>query len=477
MPVRSHAQGTVAAPWAWPDPLAATGRIWEIGLASWCMPVALAALVEQRCRALVRFARVHSPFYAALYAGRDENHDIDLAHLPVVTKPALMAEFDRVVTDARLRGAPLRAFSADARRAGLPFAGEFAVWSSSGSSGKPGLFVHDADALAVYDALQFCRVFGTAAWGLPSVGMGRYAMVAATGGHFAGAAMIERLRSLFPAMREQWRTFSLMQPLAGLLAQLNEFQPDTLASYPSAALMLAREQNAGRLAIGPRQVWTGGECLGAAGRRALASTFGASVREEYGASEFPSIAVGCALGRLHVNADWVVLEPVDAHGRPVAPGLPSHSVLLTNLANRAQPLIRYDLGDAVTVIDSPCACGNPLPAIRVLGRVDDMLDVSDYSGQKRLLLPLVITTVLEEAAGLFDFQVAQRGQSSLQLWAGAPHAGAGALAALRAHLQAQGLTGVEVVMSDAPLWQTPPGGKLRRIRRMYTGQAATPAGT
>ncbi len=467
MSIEPDVPGAVSAPWTMADPISAAVRFWEISLAPWSAPAVRAARARQRCQALIGFARTHSPFYAALYA--DCRDDPELAGLPVVGKAVLMADFDRVVTDARLRGPALREFSADPRRAGQAFAGSFAVWTSSGTSGTPGLFVHDADALAVYDALQFCRVTSAAAWSVPGAGVGRYAMVAATGGHFAGAAMVERLRALFPAMRDQWRTFTLMQPLVALVAQLNEFRPDTLASYPSAALMLAHEQQSGRLAIAPRQIWTGGECLGGAARHALAGAFGARVREEYGASEFPSIAVGCALGRLHVNDDWIVLEPVDEDKRPVGPGRPSHSVLLTNLANRAQPLIRYDLGDAITVLDSPCGCGNPLPAVRVMGRADDTLHASNGHGRRVPLLPLVLTTVLEEAAGVFDFQLVQVGPASLQLWAAAPGAAAGALAALRAHLRSQGLEGTEVIASEAPLWTMPPGGKRQRIRCLCAG--------
>ena len=62
-----------------------------------------------------------------------------------------------------------------------------------------------------------------------------------------------------------------------------------------------------------------------------------------------------ARGSMHLNADWVILEPVDRAYRPVPPGVMSHTVLLTNLANRVQPIIRYDLGDSVVIEPDPCA--------------------------------------------------------------------------------------------------------------------------
>ena len=73
------------------------------------------------------------------------------------------------------------------------------------------------------------------------------------------------------------------------------------------------------------------------------------------------IAFDCRYGNLHLNADWVILEPVDAALRPVPPGTPSHSTLLTNLANRVQPILRYDIGDSVTMLPDPMSMRKPAP--------------------------------------------------------------------------------------------------------------------
>lgn len=60
-------------------------------------------------------------------------------------------------------------------------------------------------------------------------------------------------------------------------------------------------------------------------------------------------------GRLRVNADWVILEPVDADHRPLPNSQVSHTTLLTNLANPAQPLIRFDIGDRILIESEACA--------------------------------------------------------------------------------------------------------------------------
>jgi phenylacetate-coenzyme A ligase PaaK-like adenylate-forming protein len=121
---------------------------------------------------------------------------------------------------------------------------------------------------------------------------------------------------------------------------------------------------------------------------------------------------------LHVNADWVVLEPVDRNYRPTPPGEPSYTVLLTNLANRVQPLIRYDLGDSVTLLP-PCPCGSPLPAIEVHGRSDDVLRLRAADGTEVPVSPLALTTAMEEVIAGHRFQVVQTGPSDIGVRLGA----------------------------------------------------------
>jgi len=128
-----------------------------------------------------------------------------------------------------------------------------------------------------------------------------------------------------------------------------------------------------------------------------------------------SIAWECQQGHLHVNADWVILEPVDEHGRAMPPGEISCSTLLTNLANHVQPLIRYDLGDQVLLCQQQCDCGSTLPVIEVQGRRDDALMMAGLYGQPVTLLPLALTTVLEDQAGVFDFHLRQRDDHTLVL--------------------------------------------------------------
>lgn len=420
---------------------------------------------QQRRLAALLEAAAGSPLYRRLLT-RGHPPAQALAGLPVMHKAELMHRFDDWVTDPRLRLDALRTFTADPQAIGTPWLGRYTVWESSGSSGEPGLFVQDERAMAVYDALEGLRRPPLQAWrrAWDPLYLGeRIAFVGATTGHFASTVSVERLRRRHPGLSQRLRGFSFLQHPAELVAQLNAFQPTILATYPTAAWMLAGQAEAGALRVSLAEVWTGGEALTRAVRQRVSQALGCPVAGSYGTSEFLAMASECRERRLHLNTDWLILEVVDAQGRAVPPGEPGHSCLLTNLANTVQPLIRYDLGDRVTVHARPCACGSPLPAIEVQGRTDDAIVLRDARRRPVCLLPLALTTVLEEDAGVFDFQVVQQGDRALKLLVAAPAPAEQAGHALRRFLDTQGLDRVHVTVVQVDRCGQGRSGKRPRV--------------
>ena len=450
--------------WPLTDPRSSGAIALDAWLASRDSASALARRQQQRLAALFEAAR-DSVFYQRRFA----RHGNTLAAQPPVGKQMLMDHFDDWVTDPRLTLAALQSFIADPARIGQAFAGEFAVWESSGSSGVPAVFVQDSASMAVYDTLEALRRPGGTSWQRwmdPFCLSERMAFVGAIGGHFASTVSVERLRRVMPGMAQRLRGFSFLDPTPVLVAALNQWQPSVLATYPSAALLLAEEAAAGRLQIAPREVMTGGEALSDAVRAIVSHHFNCPVRASYGASEFLTLGTECTHRHLHLNSDWVMLEPVDADFQPVPVGQTGFTTLLTNLANHVQPLIRYDLGDRVRFDPAPCACGSALPVITVQGRVDDMLLLRNAQGRSVRLLPLALTTVLEDEAGVFDFQLVQQGRRSLSLTiaeAGDRAALLHVRQALLAYLQAQGLEAVELHVHRGPPAVHGRSGKRPRV--------------
>jgi phenylacetate-coenzyme A ligase PaaK-like adenylate-forming protein len=426
---------------------------------------ALRAAREARFQALVRHARRSSPLFGALY--RNVPGDgMRLEHLPVTTKSQLMARFDEWVTDPAVTAAGVTAFLADKDRVGDRFAERYVVWKSSGTSGLEGIFVQDEHALAVYEGLVALQLTSPDAAARTLAGSvthaGRAALIAATGDHFASIAAWQHVRRSVPGVEAL--ALSVMAPIGSLIDALNAYQPAYLASYPTMLAVLAGEQRRGRLRIAPSLIWSGGETLDLAANRAIERTFRCRVMNEYGASECLSIAFGCPEGWLHVNDDWVIVEPVDRSYRRTPPGELSDTVLVTNLANLVQPIIRYDLGDAVTMQAGRCHCGNPFPAIRVQGRQDDVI-VLEHGAVR--IPPMALTTLVERSTEGRRFQIVQRGDAlRVRLACNPAHRKRlfdAVARVVRQYLAVQGVQAVQVLLDDAPPRYEARSGKLRQV--------------
>ncbi len=454
---------------AWTDLVRAA---WDAWLSTRGSPASLARRQQERLASLIAFAKTRSPFYRRLY-GNLSSPAPDLLSLPPVTKRDLTENFNEWVTDQAITIENVESFIRNKALIGSRFLGRYIAFATSGTSGRPAVFVHDGGAAAVYLALGLVRRF------LPLLSPGllrtflrmgcRTATIIATGGHFTSSVVDGLARQRFPRLSGKNRTLSLLAPLPDLVRELNGVQPAILGSYPTAMAVLAGEQEAGRLRIDPALALTGAEWLSPANRERISSVFRCPVRDTYAASEFMGIAFDCDHGRLHANADWLVLEPVDREYRPVPPGRASYTTLLTNLANRVQPILRYDLGDSVTEIPGPCPCGSPLPTIQVEGRRDEILRFRTPSGETVPLPPMALATVVEETPGVGCYQLIQTGPARLRMrLAEAPghdrmQAGNAAADRLRKFLSAQGVEEVVVEVTEERPVRDPVGGKLRQI--------------
>ena len=180
--------------------------------------------------------------------------------------------------------------------------------------------------------------------------------------------------------------------------------------------MLAGSQLGGDLKIDPEFVSLGSEQVSRLARQTISRAFpNAEVSETYGATECLPMANQCKLGNLHVNDDVCVLEPVDADNRPVPPGVASDKVLVTNLLNYGQPLIRYELNDSVTLVEGGCDCGAALPMIQIQGRSDDTFHLKDADGRFRAFPPVPFEVLFLNLDGLRQYQLVHETQNHLRV--------------------------------------------------------------
>lgn len=444
-------------------------------------PGALAARQRVRLGALVEHARDRSPFYAELYRGLPQAPALD--QLPVTSKPELMARFDDWVTDPAVTRAGVEDFVADPGNLGRDYLGRYVVFTTSGSTGTPALLVQDHQALAVMTGLALARsaaIFAPAVLARVLLHGGRSAAILATGGHFLGATMFERRRRSVRIRRRITRLISVLDPVPRLVQQLNDFRPAIVGSYASVLEVLAQEQESGRLRISPVVITSAGELLLPPARQRIEAAFGCPVVEAYAASEAAPLSTPCRGRRLHINADWFLVEPIDADGRPVPPGRRSDSVLVTNLANHVQPVIRYQLGDSVVVSPQPCPCGSQLPTIEVEGRTDETLHLPGITSDRVDLLPMAVATVVEETPGVRRFQVIQTAPATLAVrLEPAPGADVHEVwtrvqGRLTDYLHEQKTAPVQIEVDTEPPRPDPRSGKLRHVLRGPGADAPAP---
>ncbi len=241
-----------------------------------------------------------------------------------------------MVTDPRLRLAILEPFLGHAD-AGALCLGEYRVFSTSGTSGVPGLFV--------YSQAEFAHWVGVFIRSFARLGMTPATRIVGVGAPSA-LHLSQQVIAAMQAGRSGAPRISVMTPLHEMIPALEAYQPEVIGGYPSVISLLAEEQLRGRLAIAPRVVLTTSEVLtdDAAWRIEAAWT---KPVQGYFSTEVGVIASGSLdhVG-MHVSEEAIV-EVVDDANHPVPPGTLGARVLLTNLVNLSQPLIRYELSDAV----------------------------------------------------------------------------------------------------------------------------------
>lgn len=415
----------------------------------------IAAHQRDALRSLLTHARAHSTFHAARLAGiePDRLELPDLGCLPVMTKADMMASFDNVLTDPRLTAPLVREALATSGTDPRPLLDEYLCMASGGSSGRRGNFVYDVDALADLLATLMRRTLARMPDGLPTSGL-TIAMVGASSA-VHGTGLISHLLDRGPV---RFVPVPATLPLHELVERLNRLRAPLVFAYPSVLALLAREQRTGRLAIKPDALTAHSETLLPEHRAAIADAFDAPILNVYGSSEGLFGGSGPNGAALTFASDMCIVELVDEHNRPVPAGTPSAKVLVTNLYNRVQPLIRYELTDSF--VRQPAAANHGHLRATVVGRAAELLHYRAVD-----LHPAVISNVLIRTPEILDYQVQQTVDGlDLTVLAEGRIDGHGLREQLVAALACAGLPAPRVTVSVvATLRRHKETGKLRRF--------------
>ncbi len=202
-------------------------------------------------------------------------------------------------------------------------------------------------------------------------------------------------------------SMDIQQHLRRQIQWLHEVNPNYILSYPSnaealAGILLDQPRRLPRL----RSIQLISETLTDEAKAKIETAFGVPVHNIYSCTEAGYVATPCPQQSqgFHVHSENVILEVLNESGQPCGPG-ETGRVALTDLHNSRSPVIRYEIGDEVTLAETNCPCGRGLPLLaRISGKQRPMLRLKNG----RLKQSTTLAIALSSLGGHYQHQFIQK---------------------------------------------------------------------
>ncbi|MBK9470568.1 MAG: phenylacetate--CoA ligase family protein [Gammaproteobacteria bacterium] len=369
----------------------------ELEASQWLDRAGVEALQLGKLTALLRICRDHSPWHAERMAAAGLSVDdgsapltmADLRRLPLMDKADAMANQARIAW----QGVPGGAFR----------------YTTGGSSGTPlifyfGRYRQASDAAGRMRARRW--------WG---VDVGEPEV------YLWGAPVELNKTDRIKRIRDRLVNHLVLNAFDMSAATMDHYmeaircyKPACIYGYASSvALLAAHAETQGKTLKLPslKVVCTTGEPLYPEQRELIGRVFGVPVANEFGSRDIGFTAHESPAGQMLLMSESIILEVLDAEGRPVKPGETGEAVM-TGLCSEAQPFIRYRTGDMVRVTDERCAEGRGLHVIgAVEGRKTDFVVRADGT----IMHALSIIYVLREQEQIREFKFIQHETRRVQV--------------------------------------------------------------
>lgn len=185
---------------------------------------------------------------------------------------------------------------------------------------------------------------------------------------------------------------------------LNEFQPEFLVGFPSSVFEICQiARDRGLKYKGKAKVFfPTAETVLAEHRQVISEVLGCKLVDQYASSEGAPFILECNAGNLHIHPLTGIFEVVDDDLKPAQSG----QMLVTSFTTHGTPLVRYRIGDSITLADNSkkCACGSIFPLVeRIEGRTNDYI-LSPTHGKVNLGN---ISNSTKDTRGIVCFQLTQ----------------------------------------------------------------------
>lgn len=416
----------------------------------WDKPEVMRSRQLVRLEAALRYACEFTPYYSGYnFESSDVVNSVEaLRSITFLTKADLQQNFDAL----RANPTPSRVHRK----------------TTGGSTGQPVTVLKDARAIAMERAASWMAHGwfgiqigdrGARFWGSPEA-IGRRRLRFALADFAMNRVRMSAFGVTAERLAEYWMRCLVVRPqyLYGYVSMLEQF----------ARFVREGGHNGKRLQL--KCIVTTSEALGEPQRRLLEDTFGAPVQDEYGCGEVGPIAYECERGSLHVMSEHVFVELLDDDGREVVVGQEG-AVVVTDLNNRAMPLIRYRLEDRA-IRGNFCSCGRGFSVIQgIRGRRYDFVQTPDGRAYHGEYFMYVFEDLRDAGLAIGSFRIVQTKPESLWIDVQAPESAAERIRQAiieRVSVPLNMETTVHV-MTQIP---TSPSGKLRIIENRVASAAS-----
>jgi phenylacetate-CoA ligase len=347
----------------------------------------LREIQRRKLNELLVYCSANVPFYRRLFEANDVDvgsvHDIEtLRDKGIFTNKRIVREAGESI------------ISREFRKEDLPNS------ATSGSTGTPVLFYMTRDNWC----LRVATKYRSEDW----IGKPLGTPATMIWGHKPGRPRSARIKSSLYWAFQNYQFISAFdigeESLLRHLASIARHGSLFIESYVTVVYLMAKLIE--KRALQPPRldgIIVGAEKLFDFQKEQIERSFRCPVFNRYGCTEFSNVASECERREgLHVNVDNLWVEVVDDADRPVMGAV--GDIVITDLANRAMPLIRYKIGDKGAMAEEPCSCGRTFPMLKeVVGRVSETLRTVDG----REIHDMYFLWKLSRAPGLIRFRVVQ----------------------------------------------------------------------
>ncbi|WP_298647466.1 phenylacetate--CoA ligase family protein [uncultured Proteiniphilum sp.] len=351
----------------------------------------LKEIQNERFVDLVNFSKVNSPFYRSLYNNIETSSSVnEISKLPILDKELLRKEIDNVRTISSRQ----------------------AIHSKTGGTTGKSLEVYFTtenmqERFAMLDDFR-----------------GRYGYeLGKKTAWFSGKSLLTKRdvrkhrfwkTDLVHKVR-YYSTFHIKEDnLKYYLEDIIQFQPEYLVGFPSNILEIAKYGTRYGYKYPERvtkAIFPTAETITSEMREIIEPFFHSKMFNQYASSEGAPFIFECSEGNLHLELQSGVFEVLDDDDQPTTSG----KLIVTSFTTYGTPLIRYDIGDSITLENEnkTCSCGNKNPMVReILGRIDDYI----FSPENGKINLGNVSNTLKDTKGIIRFQVIQNELNTLELF-------------------------------------------------------------